>query len=451
LFYAILKTGLRTQVCVRTLVCVSPRALARARVDKALAKISVSIYSTVMVRAMLIRGIMLAVFGTAFYAVPVFAQTIEKPILQTTPQNIIGVYEYIDPISKTAMTEYAYKTNILQKDFNEIETARTETTRVYNLGAGQKEYRVYANLPQFYKDPITTQWYEVDYAKSPTVDFKQAVPMAVHLSPFSFLIRTAHAQTTYYPNTTNGDGWGRSLNAGGATWSTTRSVAGSNASPADTSLWVGFSDHTTNGNYVQIYRTIAIFDTSAIPDTDTIDSATLNIKGISKNSDAGTNLNYNIYSATTVSGSTLQNSDFDISGFGTTAFATAITHTNLSASAYNTWTFNTSGKSAISKTGVSKFGVVLENDITNSAPTHDNDGVSDNDRIEFASADTAGTVSDPYMSITTSAGGGGGETATTTATSTASDLSALSQFYISALLTGIFMLIFTLWIWTRLL
>jgi len=398
-----------------------------------------------MVRAMLIRGIMLTVIGTAFIAVPVFAQ--EKPILQTAPQNIIGVYEYIDSVSKTAMTEYAYKTNILQNDVNEIETERTETTRVYNLGSGQKEYRVYANLPQFYKDAITQQWYEVDYAKSTTVDFKQAVPMAVHLSPFSFLIRTAHAQTTYYPNTTNGDGWGRSLNAGGTTWATLRSTAGSNASPADTSLYGGFSDSTSN-NFVQIYRTILMFDTSAIPDTDTIDSAVFSIKGLAKASNAGTNLNYNIYTATTISDTTLQDSDFTLTGFGTTALATAITHTNMSASAYNNFTFNVSGRGAISKTGVSKFGLLLENDITNSAPSSDGDSTADNDRIEFASADTTGTASDPYMSITTSAGG---ETSTTTATSTASDLQALSQFYFVTLLTGIFMLLFTLWIWTRLL
>lgn len=219
--------------------------------------------------------------------------------------------------------------------------------------------------------------------------------------------KIGNTTSTFYPSAGSSspvDGWGRVLDTSGQSWSVMRSLsATATGGDNDTSLYIGYQDDETNDEYTQIYRAITLFDTSSIPDTDAISSATYSLYGQGRVSSIGSNPNYNVYSASTASSSTLTNADFNIGSFGFTQLATGIAHNSLSITGYNDWSLNASGISNISKTGVSKFGALLEGDASNSAPGTTNNGSANLERMQFHSADASGTSNDPKLVVEHSA------------------------------------------------
>lgn len=174
------------------------------------------------------------------------------------------------------------------------------------------------------------------------------------------------------PETTSVDGTvRRDLGAGaGEAWSTLRSGAGNSSEDNATSA---------NGPYIlsdsgtdvwrSIYRVIVLFDTSSIPDTDTISAATLSVySATDKTDNLGITPDINVYSSAPASNTALANSDYG--NTGTTAFSTAITYAGWTNAAYNDFALNASGLAAITATGVSKFSLRNANyDVANVAPT----------------------------------------------------------------------------------
>jgi hypothetical protein len=142
-----------------------------------------------------------------------------------------------------------------------------------------------------------------------------------------------------------------------------------------------------------IYRGIFLFDTAAIPDTDTISAATFSLYNTAK-SDA-LSQSISICSSAPATNTAVVSGDYD--SLGTTKFATDITITSITTNAYTGWALNAAGITNISKTGVSKFGNRCSGDIDNVEPTWSSAADA---AITTNFADTADTTTDPKLTGT---------------------------------------------------
>ncbi|HEV7671108.1 MAG TPA: FG-GAP-like repeat-containing protein [Thermoanaerobaculia bacterium] len=181
------------------------------------------------------------------------------------------------------------------------------------------------------------------------------------------------ATSTFYPNSGTGGPTGSATferYISGEAWSTLRAGAGTYVSPVfdNPNNLAGAQSGISTNQWRALDRAIFTFDTSAIPDSDVIISATLSISGSNK-LDNGTAIspNINVYASTPAS-----NYNFTASNYGqigTTAQSTAITYAGWSTTGYNDFVLNAAGLGNISKTGVTKFGTRNANyDVANVAP-----------------------------------------------------------------------------------
>ena len=204
--------------------------------------------------------------------------------------------------------------------------------------------------------------------------------------------------TTVYPDadpeTTTVDGDVRQSSAGD-TFANLRAGAGTSAQPSVASSTCGTLNATTvSNNYDVLIRFIALFDTSSIPDTDTIDSATLSFHGRSKSDQMGGTHGIGVVTSTPASNTDLVAGDY--AQLATTRQANDITLASWSTVGYNDFALNATGLGNISKTGVSKFGSRLSFDIDNSAPTW---GSEESVAGGNYAADDAGTTRDPKLAV----------------------------------------------------
>lgn len=217
--------------------------------------------------------------------------------------------------------------------------------------------------------------------------------------------KQGNTTTTFYPDpdpeTTTVDGYvGHIYGVGaGQIWATIRAAAGSEFNDTRTTNSIAASALADTGadNWREIIRSIFLFDTSSIPDTDTVDSATFSIYVPSVTDTASQSIS--LCSSAPASNMGLANGDY--ATLGTTKFATDQTIASLTTSAYNDFALNASGLANISKIGVSKFGMRLTSDVDNLAPTW---GSGIEPRVNCHCADTAGTIQDPKLTITHSSG-----------------------------------------------
>jgi hypothetical protein len=183
------------------------------------------------------------------------------------------------------------------------------------------------------------------------------------------------------------------------TWATCHDrVSGTSGADSDAYLAVHISTGSGTDGFRYLLRSQIFFDSSAIPDTDTVSAATLSIYGTDK-ADVGTAINptCNIFGSTSVATTTIPDSDF--SALNATAKCdTAITYANWSTAGYNDFTLNASGLADVSKTGLSRFAWrEAAYDAPNSAPTW---SAATDHRINGNSADVAGTANDPKLVVT---------------------------------------------------
>jgi hypothetical protein len=143
-------------------------------------------------------------------------------------------------------------------------------------------------------------------------------------------------------------------------------------------------------------RIITTFDTSNIG-TGAIITAILSLCGTAKANIPANAWDINIYSVAPTANNVLAASDYAIAKFGSTAYCdTTIAYAAFNAAGYNAFAFNAAGLAAINPTGISKFGARnVTYDVGNSAPSASPDG----SELIMASADTAGTASDPKLVV----------------------------------------------------
>lgn len=207
--------------------------------------------------------------------------------------------------------------------------------------------------------------------------------------------KVGHTTSTFYPDasveSTSVDGYSYVIDL---VWATAHDATiGGAADDTDTSGYAASGKTATD--YI-IIRNFLLYDTSSLPDTDTISAATLSLYVIATlNGDNDADDWVNIFATTPASNTAIVTDDYE--QIGTTAQATQIDIGSITAAAYNDWTLNATGLTSISKTGITKFGAREGHDVLNSAYAG---AAGTRDQVQFAAADTAGTTQDPKLVVT---------------------------------------------------
>jgi len=211
--------------------------------------------------------------------------------------------------------------------------------------------------------------------------------------------------STFYPDpdveSTSVDGDVREQTAT-VPWATRRAAANATIADNITAYYIlGLAVNTAD-----ITRSIALFDTSALPDDDSISDAVISLYIYNKTSlVAGHTLS--IVDCVPATNTNLVIGDFSAGmtlNSPTEHIDTRVVLADTTLNAYNDFTLNTTGKNAILKTGISKF--MFRSNFDIDATTPDN-------TYRYAlnySADQAGTASDPKLVVIYTGAAEGGAT-----------------------------------------
>jgi hypothetical protein len=210
--------------------------------------------------------------------------------------------------------------------------------------------------------------------------------------------------STFYPDpdpeTTSVDGLCRRVNTSGETWNTMRTSAGTQAFPSSVNLSARIGADANTDKFDIIERNAVGFDTSSIPDADTISSATLSLYGHTAPDTALETPVSTIVSISLNSDTAVITSDYNIAGWGGTRFADDLDGGSWNSSGYNVHTLNASGLAYIDVAGVTNFGWSLASDRDDTEPTWASTLQSE---IIVSAADAAGTGQDPKLIVVHSA------------------------------------------------
>lgn len=193
--------------------------------------------------------------------------------------------------------------------------------------------------------------------------------------------------TTVFAGTNDGN-----ISSSNATYATARSGSGLVADTASIILTAGGQD--LSFTTYDVYEGFFSFDTSPVPDADTISAVVLSLKG----DDAGSSPTFSLQARVFNWGATLTTADW-IAGAslsGNTLVATFAT-SGWSITAYNAFTESgTAFRTAINKTGTTFLMTCSDQTVSGTTPT------DTNQLVNVWMADNAGTTSDPKLVITSS-------------------------------------------------
>jgi len=210
--------------------------------------------------------------------------------------------------------------------------------------------------------------------------------------------KVGNTVSTFYPDanveSTSVDGY---VSRQGVDQTFAAIIAGAGTNAVDSDIDEGYAilhGSTTSNQYQGNYRGIALFDTSAIPNTDAITSAVISFHGNFKFNALG-DAAFHVVSSNPASNTALVAADYGT--LGSTSFG-SVAYASYSTTGYNDITLNASGIATISKTGVSKFGTVTSWDLNASfTGAWASGGVSG---FQWIPADAAGTSTDPKLVVT---------------------------------------------------
>jgi hypothetical protein len=206
----------------------------------------------------------------------------------------------------------------------------------------------------------------------------RAPPIDPHVSSAWGTVTTFHPDSN--PESTSVDG-GVTEDTDAA-FSTLRADAGDAADSSGVENQVGIASATC-ANWDLFNRGIILFDTSALPDADIIDSATLDfVSTTAKIDDFSEKLS--IVNSTPATNTNLVPGDYAQLGTTKQASDQALSSITTDNSTFTVTALSTTGKASITKTGVTKFGLRITGDNDNVEPSCTS---NDTSRIKFASAD----------------------------------------------------------------
>ena len=144
--------------------------------------------------------------------------------------------------------------------------------------------------------------------------------------------------------------------AAGVTWANIIIATGSTAADNLQGFGINIKAATGANLWMQLRRWILLFDTSSIPATADISSATLSIYGYGKEDFLSILPNCNVYSSNPASNTSLVAGDFD--SLGLLAFCDSpIAYNDWNTSGMNSFVLNADGLAAITKAGITKLGI----------------------------------------------------------------------------------------------
>jgi len=348
-------------------------------------------------------------------SVLLFQPSVETPsLINTQSPPIVG--EYID-------TEYGIRVEILS--FKEIEKGIELLARAWKgdtqLGFSKdgsvdiERFRIY-NPPLLVDDPngdIVREWTEEGIThtrtlrEDPTEAIRKTLAHTISITGKTtgniVKGKVGATTSTFFPdadpetNTIDGEVFRLSVDE---TFTNVRSGAGTTALDSGTTHRNQIRASATTDQYRRISRGITLFDTSGIPDTDSIDSAIYSLDSTLRSNDlsgeSSPNSRVHVVASTPATNTALVNADYGQTG-GTT-FGNSVNQADVTNGTYEDITLNASGLAAISKTGITKLGTRVGWDLDNTTTglTWASDGFQG---IQWKSADTAGTTSDPKLVV----------------------------------------------------
>lgn len=231
---------------------------------------------------------------------------------------------------------------------------------------------------------------------------KISVPYNMPGLKHSLILNTT---STFYPDpnpeTTSCDG--KVEDNDGTVWS------------AQHDLTTGAVDDTAASDYIlcrlsgsdyAVWRIFIFWDTSALPDTDTISATTVGLRGIGASDSNDDAVTLGICSTDSTSTTGLVAGDMDsVVVHEETPYGTILA-SNWVGLSYNTFTLNAAGISNVSKTGLTK--VSARNSKDYAETTSHGSAPTGNNGIQFAMADQSGTDKDPLLTVTHAAAATGG-------------------------------------------
>lgn len=285
---------------------------------------------------------------------------------------------------------------------------------------------IFYSQAQFAQDE-DGEWYQVEYATTTVGAWRYRFrPHATLIR--DLLIPVAYAVTdTFYSGA--GDGY---VYGSATTWNSAHDATTGPAQPTLTVTNIGGQVSRTEvtcgedpfpppiyNNSFLIYRTFLPFDSSAIPASATISSASLNVYATSKLNDDNDGADYvGVVETSQATDTTLAGTDFDNNGNSVdnpTQGAAGIDFSSISIGTYTSFTLDSTGLTWIAKSGtasncsatsgISCFGLREGHDITDAAiATPSNPAVcessSTQNYVTISTADETGTSQDPYLSVT---------------------------------------------------
>lgn len=241
-------------------------------------------------------------------------------------------------------------------------------------------------------------WYQRRLSLIKGRGIRFTVQQGAHIKPLEQPV-ILNTTSTFYPDpdpeSTSVDGYEANSNAD---WATAHDAATGN--DGSDSLTIADTRSQNDGVEYVIRRGFTLFDTSAITDTDTIDSATYSLYVTTKtDGDNDAQAYITVITTSPASNTALTTADYD--QVGTTeqnASGARLDITNITTSAYNDIALNATGLGNISKTGVTKFGTREGHDLENSAVAG-----SANSTIRWSTAEATSTTQDPKLVVVHSA------------------------------------------------
>ena len=182
-----------------------------------------------------------------------------------------------------------------------------------------------------------------------------------------------------------------------ATWAAARDSSSSETSN-DIDNEHSFIVVQNTGSAFNLRRSWFLFDTSVIPDDDSIDSVTITLYGSGRATTDTIGTSADVVAATTASDTGYTASDFGNVSFSSFASIASGSWDTTDGNP-NDFSLNASGEANVSKTGTSKFALLTGTDVSNTAPTG-----TQVLSLGGYYADEAGTTVDPVITIEHSAG-----------------------------------------------
>jgi hypothetical protein len=336
--------------------------------------------------------------------------------LKSRPEDVIFSQAKTSSTGKDEVL-YAYLSGEASAIPNEDVARRTPNSQTVVLETQhdgekitEKLQTTFYGTPQLYKD-VEGNWRQIEYATT-TPEVFSASGAVQYVKRREFWERLLpgkpvfSAVSTFYPNpsveSTSVDGYIDAPSFCGdgtdtqSAWSTycVNAATGNSAIDNGTPDQVNSTQFNFYGDFFYISRSFLLFDTSALPDNATINSATFAVYvTATTNSDNDGDDTLNLVTTTPASNTALSTADYD--QVGSVNQATPLDITSLSTNAYNTFTLNGTGLGNISKTSITKFGLREGHDFINSKIAT---GMSN--YVGFSSADQTGTSQDPKLEVT---------------------------------------------------